>query len=102
LYIRNASNQNEEFHIGNDSKQNEELHIGNDSNQNEDNHKLYDNTIERQPDNGVIQEDQVKIKMRNLRQTELKLRKWEEQLKIREKLIKDSNKDRTTLESYIN
>ena len=101
MYISNASNQNEELHIGNDSKQNEELHIGNDSNQNEDNHKLYDNTIEPQPDNGVIQEDQMKIKMRDLRQKELKLRKWEEQLKIHQKPIKNSNKDRTTLESYI-
>ena len=89
MYISNASNQNEE------------LHIGNASNQNEDNHKLYDNKIEQQPDNGVIQEDQMKIKMRDLRQKELKLRKWEEQLKTRERLIKDSNKDRTTLESYI-
>jgi hypothetical protein len=43
----------------------------------------------------------MKIKMRDLRQKELKLRKWEEQLKTRDKLIKDSNKDRTTLESYI-
>ena len=78
-----------------------ESHISNDSNQNEDNQKLHDNKIEPQPDNGVIQEDQMKIKMRDLRQKELKLRKWEEQLKTRDKLIKDSNKDRTTLESYI-
>jgi hypothetical protein len=67
--------KNEELHIGNDSNQNEELHIGNDSNQNEDNHKFYNNTTEPQTDNGVLQEDQMEIKMRNLRQKELKLRK---------------------------
>lgn len=61
--------------ISNASNQNEELQLGNDSNQNEDNNKLYDNKIEQQPDNGVIQEDQMKIKMRDLRQKELKLRK---------------------------
>jgi len=100
-YESNERTSLKQLSISNASNQNEELHICNASNQNEDNDKLYDNTIEPQPDNGVIQEDQMKIKMRDLRQKELKLRKWEEQLKTREKLIKDSNKDRTTLESSI-
>ena len=55
------------------------------NNQCKDNH---DNTI-------------VNTKMSELRQKEIKLRKWGDDLKIKEKFIQDNSKDRIRMETYI-
>jgi chromosome segregation ATPase len=47
--------------------------------------------------------DSIKNLERNteLRQKELHLKKWEEELKLKEKLINENDKDRTKLLSYV-
>lgn len=43
----------------------------------------------------------VSTKMSELRQKEIKLRKWEDELKIKEKLVEDNSRDRIRMETYI-
>ena len=45
--------------------------------------------------------DSKETKLSELRSKEVKLRKLEEQLKMKEKSLEDSDKDRLKLESYI-